>query len=333
MKILYAIQGTGNGHVARAEDVVPVLSDYGSLDLFISGAQADIKLPYPVKYKSKGLSFYFGKNGGVDILKTFRQNSSKAVFREIKSFPVEKYDLVINDFEPISSWSARNKKIPCIALSHQSALLSKKVPRPNHLDPFGEWILRNYAPADEAVGFHFARFDTNIHTPVIRKKIRESVVKIKDHYTVYLPAYDDRKLVALLMKVPNIRWHIFSKHIRKPYHIGRISVYPVNNDEFVASMVEAKGIFCGAGFETPAEALYLGKQLLVVPMKKQYEQHYNAEALREIGVPVLKNVKKKRLPQIQEWIETNKPVELAYPDITRQAVEHALMLGGYRKLA
>jgi uncharacterized protein (TIGR00661 family) len=228
-----------------------------------------------------------------------------------------------------SAWSARKKKIPCIALSHQSALLSKKVPQPKHFDPLGEWILNNYAPADDAVSFHFTRFDKNIYTPVIRKRVREAAVKTADHYTVYLPAYDDRKLVGLLLKVPGIRWHVFSKHAHKPYHIGQVSVYPVSNEEFVASMITAKGIFCGAGFETPAEVLYLGKKLLVVPMKKQYEQHYNAEALRELGVPVLKNVKKKRLPEIIRWIESNKPVEVSYPDITRQAVEDALKRGGF----
>ena len=79
MKILYAIQGTGNGHIARAEDIVPILRQHGDIDLFVSGAQADIKLSYPVKYKSKGLSFYFGKRGGVDLIKTFRKNSSKEV--------------------------------------------------------------------------------------------------------------------------------------------------------------------------------------------------------------------------------------------------------------
>ncbi len=63
MKILYAIQGTGNGHLARAEDIIPILKQYGDLELFVSGAQADIKLSYPVKHTSKGLSFYFGKNG------------------------------------------------------------------------------------------------------------------------------------------------------------------------------------------------------------------------------------------------------------------------------
>jgi len=64
MNILYAIQGTGNGHLSRAVDIIPELKKYGKLDLFVSGAQAEITLPYPVKYKSKGLSFYFGKSGG-----------------------------------------------------------------------------------------------------------------------------------------------------------------------------------------------------------------------------------------------------------------------------
>lgn len=328
MKLLYAIQGTGNGHVARALDVVPILKEYGELDIFLSGAQAEIKLPFPIAYTSKGLSFFFGKSGGIDFYKTFKQNSSKEVLREIKKFPAEKYDLIINDFEPISAWSARRKKIPCVALSHQSALLSKKVPHPKHFDPVGEWILNNYAPADASVGFHFARYDNTIYTPVIRKAIREANVTKGEHYTVYLPAYDDRKLVPLLARIPHVRWHIFSKHARKPYHIGRLSVYPVNNEEFVASVVSSRGVLCGAGFETPAEVLFLGKKLMVVPMKRQYEQHYNAAALRECGVSVLKNVKRKRLPEIQSWIESSKKNEIDYPDCTREAIEHALRLGG-----
>lgn len=329
MKLLYAIQGTGNGHVARAIDVVPILREYGDLDIFLSGAQADIKLPFSVKYKSKGLSFFFGKSGGIDFYKTFKQNSSKEVMREIKKFPVEKYDLIINDFEPISAWACRRKKIPCVALSHQSAILSKKVPHPRHFDPVGEWILNNYAPVDAAVGFHFARYDTNIYTPVIRKAIREAKVTKGEHYTVYLPAYDDRKLVPLLARISNVRWHIFSKHAKKPYHIGRLSVYPINNEEFVASVVSSKGVLSGAGFETPAEVLFLGKKLMVVPMKKQYEQHYNAAALRDLGVPAIKNVKRKRLPKIQEWIDTKQKIEIDYPDTTREAIEHALRLGRF----
>ncbi|NDC42475.1 MAG: glycosyl transferase, partial [Chitinophagia bacterium] len=46
MKILFAIQGTGNGHLSRARDVYPELLKYGETDVLISGIQADVTLPY-----------------------------------------------------------------------------------------------------------------------------------------------------------------------------------------------------------------------------------------------------------------------------------------------
>ena len=61
MKILYAIQGTGNGHVCRARDIVPVLSRKAEVDVLISGIQSDVQLPFNVKYVFKGLSYIFGK--------------------------------------------------------------------------------------------------------------------------------------------------------------------------------------------------------------------------------------------------------------------------------
>lgn len=324
MKILYAIQGTGNGHLSRAVDIIPELKKYGQLDLFVSGAQAEIVLPYPVKYKSKGLSFYFGKSGGINFYKTFQENSSREVVKEINSFPVEKYDLVVNDFEPISAWAARKKEIKLVGLSHQSALLSKKSPRPKIIDPFGEWLLKNYAPVKKYVGFHFEEYDKNIFTPVIRSAIREAKVKDEGHYTVYLPAYDDKKLVALFMKLPKVRWHIFSKHAKSPYHIGRISVYPVSGQDFVESVVSSTGVLCGAGFETPAEVLHLNKKLLVVPMKSQYEQHCNAASLKNLGVQVLKKVRKKNLKKIEKWIEGGKRLNIEFPDVTADAVERMM---------
>jgi uncharacterized protein (TIGR00661 family) len=325
VKILYAIQGTGNGHLARAEDVIPFLKQYGDLDIFVSGAQSDIKLSHPVKYKSKGLSFYFGKSGGIDFLKTFKNNSSKEVYKEIKKFPAEKYDFVINDFEPISAWACKKREIPCVALSHQSALLSPKVPKPTTLDPVGEWVLHNYAPADKHVAFHFEKYDKNIFTPVIRSAIRNCKVEVKDHYTVYLPAYDDRKLAPLLSKIP-VKWHVFSKHTMKAYTSGKVAVYPVNSEDFAASMTSSKGVLCGAGFETPAEALFLKKKLMVVPMQSQLEQFYNAASLKQLGVPVLKKMRKKNLERIQEWVDKDDYVVVKFDDVTAEAVSLAVKL-------
>src|SRR5258706_5993077 len=325
MRILYAIQGTGNGHLSRAVDIIPELKKYGKLDLFVSGAQAEITLPYPVKYKSKGLSFYFGKTGGINFLKTFQKNSSKEVIKEINAFPVEKYDLVVNDFEAISAWASRKKGVRCVSLSHQSALLSKKSPRPKFVDPFGEWLLRHYAPTKKYIGFHFEEYDKNIFTPVIRSAIRDAKVSNKGHYTVYLPAYDDKKLVELLLKIKSkVRWHIFSKHTTNAYHVDLISVYPVSAQDFAESVVSATGVLCGAGFEAPAEVLHLNKKLLVVPMKSQYEQHCNAAALKKLGVPVLKKVKKKAIKKIDKWIEGAKPLDIWFPDVAADAVERLM---------
>jgi len=331
VKILYAIQGTGNGHIARAEEIAPILSDYGNVDLFVSGSQADIKLSMPVKYRSKGLSFYFGKKGGIDFLKTFKNNSSKRVMREIKEFPVEKYDLVINDFEAITAWACHKREVPCIALSHQYSLLSPKVPKPKHFDPVGTWFLNNYAPVREGVGFHFASYDQNMFTPVIRERIRKMKPLDKGHYTVYLPAYDDKKLVKLLLQVSGVQWHLFSRHITKPYHIGKLSVFPVDNVTFSMSMVSAHGVLCGAGFETPAEALYLRKKLLVVPMKNQYEQHYNAASLNQLGVPAIKKMNKKNLSKIEDWVNTERTVDVDYPETARPSIERLMKLYADRK--
>jgi uncharacterized protein (TIGR00661 family) len=47
------------------------------------------------------------------------------------------------------------------------------------------------------------------------------------------------------------------------------------------------GIITGGGFETPAEALYLNKKLMVIPLRNHYEQYCNSAALAQLGIKVL----------------------------------------------
>src|ERR1700721_2232953 len=130
MKILYAIQGTGNGHLARAMEIVPILKKRKKcvVDVLISGTESELKLPFEVKYKFSGLSFVFGKRGGIDFWNTYRKMHSLRFLQEIKSLPVEKYDLIISDFEPISSWAAQLAKKLSIGLSNQVATLHPLAP-------------------------------------------------------------------------------------------------------------------------------------------------------------------------------------------------------------
>ena len=71
MKLLYAIQGTGNGHVSRAIELIPYFKEQADVDILISGIQSDLSLPFEVKYAYKGMSFVFGKKGGIDLLNTY----------------------------------------------------------------------------------------------------------------------------------------------------------------------------------------------------------------------------------------------------------------------
>jgi uncharacterized protein (TIGR00661 family) len=324
MKILYAVQGTGNGHLSRAMEIIPVLQKKCDLDILVSGIQADLKLPQPVKYKMHGWSFIFGKSGGVDILATLKKTRFIELFKDIRSLPVEQYDLIINDFEPVSAWAARFKKQKCVGLSNQCAAFSPHVPHPESSDFVGKFTLKNYAPTSACYGLHFEAYEDNIFTPIIRREIRELQTSNDGHYTVYLPSYDNERIINVLGRFKNIQWEVFSKHDKTAFRVGNVSIMPIDSKSFIKSLASCAGTICGAGFGATSEALFLKKKLLVIPMKAQYEQHINAATLSKMGVPVIKSLKEKYADVIEAWLESDKIVEVNYPDITEQIIDKIL---------
>jgi len=320
MKILYAIQGTGNGHVSRAREIIPLLQQYGEVDLLISGTQADVRLHQPVQYQMHGFSFIFGKKGGVNHYETWKTMDLPQFVRDMRKVPLQSYNLILNDFEPVTAWACKQQKIPSVGLSHQASFQSSKVPKPRSID-WAQLVMKYYAPATHYVGFHFDRYDDFIHTPVIRAEIRNMVISNEGHYTVYLPAIDDRFLVPILKKVPQVRWEVFSKHAKSAYQDGNVKVYGVNNELFNQSLASSAGLFTGGGFEGPAEALFMGKKLLVAPMKFQYEQQCNAYALKQFGIPVIWGSNRNWLPLIQQWVNEPQQNDFRFPDETAAVIE------------
>lgn len=321
LKILYAIQGTGNGHVIRAREIIPIIRKYGDLDLLISGTQADIDLGFPVKFKFKGFSFIFGKNGGVDLKSTWKKMNLFRLYKDIQSLQVKDYDVIIHDFEPVAAWACKMRRKNSISLSHQCSLLFPEVPTIKN-DIFGKLVLKYYAPSTEKFGFHFKSYNSNIFTPVIRREIRDALPTNLKHYTVYLPAYSDEYLTNILLGFPDIAWQVFTKHSTKKYTIDNIQFCPVDSTEFTASLISCEGLLTGAGFESPSEALHLGKKLLCIPMKNQYEQQCNARSLENIGVPIIWKSLKNDLEKLKNWLLSDQCVKVNYVDQTEAIISH-----------
>lgn len=323
MKILYAIQGTGNGHVSRAREIVPLLQQHGEVDLLISGTQVDVKLSQEIKYNFHGFSFIFGKKGGVDHYKTWKNMNLPQFRRDMKSIPLKDYNLILNDFEPISAWACRLQGVESVSLSHQASFKSKKVPRPKTVD-WGKLILSRYAPTTHHIGFHFDRYDDFIYKPVIRSEIRQLKPTNLGHYTVYLPAIDDKALVNVLQQIPHVRWEVFSKHTKIAYADRNVFVEPISNEKFNQSMSSCEGVFTGGGFEGPAEALHLGKKLLVAPMRFQYEQQCNAYALKQFGLPVIWGSNRNWVPILKDFVATPQEHQFDFPDETAAIIAHTV---------
>ncbi|MGI9554214.1 MAG: glycosyltransferase family protein [Thermodesulfobacteriota bacterium] len=305
MKILYAIQGTGNGHISRSKEVLKHLVKKADVDILVSESQHEVDLGFKIKYKLDGLGFVFGKKGGIDYFNSIKKVRLDKFLSDIYDLPVENYDVVISDFEPIASWACRRKKKNYVSLSHQTSFMSDKMPRPKKSNHLAELIIKWYAPVSIPIGLHYEKYDNFIETPIIREEIRNAEVSNNNHYTVYLPSFDEKYLLKKLNSI-DVKWEYFSKHYKgNPYVDGKVKIYPINNEWFVESLSTCEGILCNSGFETPSEALHMGKKILAIPMKGQWEQECNAEALKKLGIKILTSIEDDFEKELGDWVNSD----------------------------
>jgi uncharacterized protein (TIGR00661 family) len=312
MKILYAVQATGNGHISRAITLLPYLSKFGTVDVFLSGNNSNLSPNLPIKFRSRGISLFYNRTGGLDYLKIAKQRNPVSVWKEIKELPVEKYDLILNDFDMITSVACLLKKIPSIHFGHQASFQSNLVPRPKNKSWHGELLLKNYVKSTHDVGLHFKSYDKGIFGAIIKEEILRAEPKDQEYITVYLPSHNPERLYSIFSEIKKVNFEIFSRGFDRTKKIENITFQPIDNRNFTKSMVNCHGIICGAGFETPAEALHLGKKILAIPIKGQYEQACNAAALHKLGITCLDQIGPDSIQQIKKWIELDNQIRIDY---------------------
>jgi len=332
MRILYGVQGTGHGHISRAKVIIPELRKVADVDVLISGYNFNLELDGKVAFKKRGISLSYDSKGAVDILDTALALKPVKFIKDVQSTPVQEYDFVITDFEPVTAWAAQSAKVPCVGLSHQVAFLSDNCPRPEKRSMMSESVIKHFAPCEAAIGTHYRRYDDFIEPPILRPLIKELNPVTGGHVTVYLPAFDHETLITLFNQISEVQWEIFSPTCESVYEKGNAKVNPVGNDTFLKSFESALGLVCSAGFEAPSEAMYLKKKLLVIPIKNQYEQLCNAAALEEIGAGAIYNITPDFVSMLKNWIKEGKSVEL--PEICDvQALVPKIIEAGQKELS
>lgn len=320
MKIFYAIQGTGNGHISRAVELYPYLKKYGEIDFFLSGSNAHLNTDLPIKYTSKGLSLFYKHTGGLDYSK-IAGSLSLHLLKDAKALPIENYDLVVNDFEFITSLACSLKKVPCIHFGHQASFQSKKTPRPKVVNPLGNFILENFVKSKKHIGLHFDPYDKNIYNPIIKNEIIDATPINDGHITVYLPQYTISVLEPHLLEQSAFHFEVFTKEVSSILCKKNITYYPINNRQFTSSMIRCYGIITAGGFETPAEAMYMNKKILSIPIRNHFEQECNSIALAKKGVMVLKKIDDKFPTHFKQWVNYKQPVKLNLTHNTAEIVD------------
>ncbi|ARM30528.1 glycosyltransferase family protein [Prosthecochloris sp. HL-130-GSB] len=285
MKILFGVQGTGNGHISRSRELVSCLRDAGhEVDVIISGRPADelrevdVFEPYRVL---KGLTLVTHR-GRMNYMDTMFQLDLARLMNDVFSLEMHGIDLVVTDFEPVTAMAARLKNMPTVGFGHQYAFRYHVPMARGNL--FERYTLLNFAPARYNAGLHWHHFNQPVFPPVIPASLYAagSRLSIGNKILVYLPFEEVDDVVSFLMPFDRYEFYIYGK-VTEDRDEGHLHYRGYSREGFLQDLQECCGVVCNAGFELPGEALHLGKKLLLRPLDGQIEQESNALAMVELG--------------------------------------------------
>lgn len=320
MKILYGVQGTGNGHISRARAMAKALQNHPELEVqwLFSGRTPD-KLfsmeAFGDYWWREGLTFVH-REGKIDTLATGRQLDLRRLLRDIRELPVNEFDLVISDFEPVTAWAARKRNRPSLGVGHQYAF-NFPIPAPKY-NWMARGIMRVFAPVQSSLGMHWYHFGHPILPPIAQPHPHNWNQAASDgHILVYLPFEHHQPLLEELAQIPH-RFIVYGAPTELPT-ADNVELKAPSIDEFQRDLAASRAVICNSGFELIAETLTLGKPILTRPLSGQFEQVANAQALQELQLARV--VDRVDARTIVNWLETNPMgVRIQWPDVAGSIV-------------
>ena len=328
LKILYGIQCTGNGHLSRSKEIIKYLQDNYSdkietIDVCLSGNFSQIDTSdLNVKYKFEGLGFNID-NGQISIWKTIVDLKLWNFFKSIFVPQIEKYDIIVSDFEPVTCWAGiiRRKRVLGVG-NHYKFLSNKKFLKnlsPNYF--YNKIITKLVSPVNKYIAFEYLKDAENDFFPIIRKVLRRTAPSQDDFYICYLSSISSEDQVKFFNLFPNQTFYIFHNDIKEASDFENIRLRPIDRVQFTNKLMRCKGVICHTGFQLTSECLFLGKKLLVIPIKHQIEQIYNTRTLSKFGVISSENLE---VPTFDDFFQNDYSVKLNYIDEMKNLSERIL---------
>ena len=314
MKILYGVQGTGNGHISRASAMAEALQIHPSLDVtwLLSGRERDKGCGGITSYEwREGLTFVT-RDGRVRMLDTLRKNNLRRFWRDVKALDLAPWDLVISDYEPVISHAARKQKIPVTGIGPQYAL---RYPIPFlGENPAVHVLMRYYAPADLPIGLHWHHFGNPILPPIIDMQVPETLPPgQRNKVIVYLPFENLARIRDLLRPHGDFTFYIYHPGSQDRDE-GNLHLRAISRLGFKQDLLTAERVICNSGFELISECLTLGRQILTKPLQGQMEQLSNAAALEQLGYAQV--IDQLDPAALRAWLHRHNPApRMHYPQV------------------
>lgn len=302
MRIFYGLSGDGLGHAMRARVIAAHLLERGhEVRLASWGPAAALLRRHGFSViEVGGLSAHY-ERGRVRRTKTavrmLRETparvvtNARALLEQAESFVP---DIAITDFNGFACVLGHVLKVPTLSIDHQHVL--DRFQQPRH-------VVAGFA-ADFAVAralvsaktprchrylvtsffFPEARHGTttSIFGPVMRPELTRLSPTRGDHIVVYQTAGGASGLLAALRSVQGLEFRVYG--YGAPCRVGNVVLRCFDEGGFLADLAGARAVITNGGFTAIAEALYLGKPVLSVPLPGQAEQQLNAAWLAELGL-------------------------------------------------
>ncbi len=292
--ILYGVNGEGAGHSTRSREVILHLLREGHSVVAASFDRGVRNLSDVCEVlEIHGLRFTY-VNNQVRYNRTLARNlfQARKATRGIKELTrvidERGIDLVITDFEPLTSRAGHRRKLPIISIDNQHILTHFTVATPPHYrrDATAAKLVTRmmtpYASHYLVTSFFDApgrRKNSELVPPILRQQFQDAVPSTGGPILVYVTS----PAPALIKILASVRADFIAYGFGREGREGNIVYKKPSFETFFEDLVRSQAIIANAGFSLVTEALHLGKPYLAVPVRNQFEQIFNAFWLGRTG--------------------------------------------------